>query len=244
MKVELYDTYRKVEATHWWFVARRAIIMDMLFQKYSIGASSRILDVGCNYGYFVGDLQKKGYTNAYGTDISAEAIEYGKQQGIHNLSVATADRLPFPEGGFEATLALDVIEHIEDDRAALKEIARVTKKGGYFFVMVPAYMWMWSLQDEVALHFRRYTKKTFRAAAEGSGFRIVGMTYFNTLLFAPIVLIRMLERLMKVNRSSDFELNNAFTNTVLKAIFGLEAHLLRFIKFPFGVSLLVVLQKE
>jgi ubiquinone/menaquinone biosynthesis C-methylase UbiE len=243
MKVELYDTYRKVEATHWWFVVRRAIV-DMLFKKYGIGPASRILDVGCNYGYFVGDLQKKGFTNAYGTDISAEAIGYGKQQGINNLSTATADRLPFSDGEFDATLALDVIEHIEDDRAALKEIARVTKKGGYFFVMVPAYMWMWSLQDEVALHFRRYTKKTFRAASEGSGFRIVDMTYFNTLLFVPIVVIRMLERLMKVNRSSDFELNNTFTNTVLKAIFGLETRLLRFMKFPFGVSLLIVLQKE
>ena len=141
-------------------------------------------------------------------------------------------------------MALDVVEHIKDDRAVLGEMSRVTKSGGYSFIMVPAYMFLWSLQDEVAQHERRYTKKSFAEAISGSGFEVVRSTYFNTLLFIPIVAIRFLERCTKINRSSDFDLNNAFTNAVLKFIFGLERYALRLFNFPFGVSLLIILKKK
>ncbi|MSR71092.1 MAG: class I SAM-dependent methyltransferase [Candidatus Taylorbacteria bacterium] len=243
MKAELYETYRKVEKTHWWFVVRRGIIADC-FKKYGLGTESKILDVGCNYGYFVGDLQRRGFTNAFGTDISKEAIEYGVEHGIKNLSVANAGKLSYGDQSFDASMTLDVVEHIEDDKGAMKEIARVTKSGGYCFIMVPAYMFLWSLQDEVAKHFRRYNKKTFEVAVFGSGFEIVRMSYFNTFLFLPIVVVRFLEKCTKTNRSSDFDLNNAFTNTVLKAIFGFERFFLRCMNFPFGVSLLVILKKK
>lgn len=243
MKLELYDTYRKVEASHWWFVVRRGIISDLI-SEYKINFKSKILDVGCNYGYFVGELQKQGFRESFGTDISKEAIDYGKKEMINNLSISFADKLIFPDNNFDLTMALDVIEHIENDQIAIKEIARVTKQGGHFFVMVPAYMFLWSLQDDVAKHYRRYSKKTLAESMENSGFEIIRMTYFNSFLFLPIVLIRKIERFTKTNRSSDFDLNNRFTNIILKIIFGLERPLLKLINFPFGVSILMVAKKK
>lgn len=243
MKLELYDKYREVEASHWWFEVRRKIIRD-LFLKYNISNKSKILDVGCNYGYFVGELQKQGFEYCFGTDISKQAIEYGIQKGIKNLSVSLAEKLSHPDNTFDLTMALDVIEHIEDDKMAIREISRITKPGGYFFVMVPAYMYLWSLQDDVAKHFRRYNKKTLASSIENSGFEIVRMTYFNSILFFPIMIIRKLEHFTKTNRSSDFDLNNALTNSILKIVFGLEKPLLRFMNFPFGVSILMIARKK
>lgn len=243
MKSELYETYRKVEETHWWFTIRRRIMRD-LFRQYGISKDSRILDVGCNWGFFAGELQKEGFRNIHGTDISEEAIHYGADRGINNLTVSKAERLPYSNDFFDASMALDVIEHIEDDTAALREMYRVTKQGGYCFLMVPAYEFLWSMQDDVAKHFRRYTKGSLVAVAEASGFEVVRSTYFNTLLFVPIVVIRFMEKFTKTNRSSDFELNNAFTNTILTFIFGLERYWLRVFNFPFGVSLLMILKKK
>jgi ubiquinone/menaquinone biosynthesis C-methylase UbiE len=243
MNAELYDTYRKVEETHWWFVVRRAIVRD-LFQKYGIEKKSAILDVGCNYGYFVGDLQNTGFQNVYGADISKEAIEYGTSKEIKNLSLSDVANLPYRDNNFDIVLALDVIEHIEDDAQALREIYRVTKHEGYSLIMVPAYMFLWGLQDEVAKHYRRYTKSTFTSRVKESGFEIVRTSYFNTFLFLPIAIVRFIDRFVKKDRNSDFDLNNAFINAILKFIFMLERYVLRVFNFPFGISLLILLKKK
>lgn len=237
MEKHLYETYRQIEAAHWWFVGRRKIVIDLL-RKY-VGPTGRVFDFGCNAGFFAGELDRVGF-DAYGADISEEAIAFGRSNGIKNLFVTVGKRLPFPDGHFDAVLALDVLEHIEHDLGALEELRRVLRPGGIIIVTVPAFMFLWGLQDVVAKHFRRYRKKTLCELLEKGGFSIRRLSYFNFLLFPPIALVRFFQRLVKPKRKSDFDLNNRAVNAILQTVFLAEARLLEHFDFPVGVSLMAV----
>lgn len=241
MEHKLYETYRKIETEHWWFVGRQAILFDFL-KKY-VSPKARILDIGCNTGVLVDMMQKAGY-EACGSDMSKEAIEYGSARGVKKLYVANGDIQPFPSELFDCVMALDVIEHIDDDSAVIKEMKRLLRPGGTLIIKVPAFMFLWSLQDEVAHHKRRYTKKTLTDVLTSHRLSIVRKTYFNTFLFVPIVISRLIQKIIPPKRSSDFDLNNRFINAVLKRIFICEAILLRYVNFPFGVSLLAIAVKK
>ena len=240
MDQKLHDTYRRIENEHWWFVGRRKILFDLL-KKHSAPVNS-ILDVGCNTGVLVRALQERGH-DAYGTDLSSDAIEYGKAHGVANLQLADGVRQPFPDGMFDCVLALDVIEHIDDDGAALKEMMRVLKPNGLLIIKVPAYQFLWGVQDDVSQHKRRYTKKSLQALMSSVQLEVLRCSYFNTFLFPPIALIRLIQRIIPPKRTSDFDLNNPTVNEILKRMFLFEAQLLNQTNFPFGVSLLLVSRK-
>lgn len=241
MEKSLYKTYEIVERSHWWFCGRRRIILD-IFEKYSVKKSDlKILDFGCNTGFFVGQLQENGF-DACGIDMSKDAIEFGMKRGVKNLSVGKTP-LPYTNELFDMILALDVIEHIEHQDETIADLYRLLKPGGKAIIMVPAFMFMWGLQDEVAHHYRRYTKSTLRDLVLRNGFKIERISYFNFFMFVPIVMVRLLQRIIPPKRSSDFDINNKFINTVLTKLFVFEAKLLQYINFPFGVSLVVVLRK-
>jgi 2-polyprenyl-3-methyl-5-hydroxy-6-metoxy-1,4-benzoquinol methylase len=241
MDYKLHKTYQSVEQRHWWFVGRRKILYDVL-KKHFPSRQAKLLDVGCNSGVLVEKLQRRGY-DAWGTDISKEAIDAGKLRGVRNLMIAEGDRQPFEDGTFDCVLALDVIEHIEKDGDALIEFRRLLKPGGLLVVKVPAFMFMWGLQDEVAHHKRRYSKELLRTTIQSQGFEMVRLTYFNFFLFGPIALVRLLQKVYPPKRSSDFELNNPVSNWILMEVFLIESVLLRFVNLPFGVSLLAIAKK-
>lgn len=244
MDLGLYKQYREIEEWHWWCVGRRAIIFDFLGHYLPLDTypSLKILDVGCHTGFLVQALQSAGY-RASGVDISAEAVAFGRSMGIDNLSVASEERLPFPDRHFNLVLCLDVLEHIKNDRQMLTEIERVLVPGGFLVLMVPAFMLLWGLQDRVAQHFRRYRRTELLDLAAASGFKPQRVSYFNFIFFWPILLIRWWEKLAPPRRSSDFDLNNRVINRILQKIFLLEGRWLRRFNFPFGVSLLAVLEK-
>ncbi|PIR92499.1 hypothetical protein COU01_01435 [Candidatus Falkowbacteria bacterium CG10_big_fil_rev_8_21_14_0_10_44_15] len=238
----LHKTYQEVEERHWWFVGRRLLIWQLLKKHYYSEKSAAILDVGCNSGFLVAQLQTAGY-DAAGCDISAEAVSYGQNQGRRGLSVCALPQLHYPNGQFDAVLCLDTLEHIRDDKLAIREIGRVLKPGGIAIVTVPAFMFLWGLQDEISHHFRRYTKKELLVKIQAAGFSIERVGYFNFFLFPLIYLVRQAAKIMPLRRRSDFDINNKLVNYVLKNIFLSEIWLLKIISYPFGVSLLVVAKK-
>lgn len=225
---------------------RRTIVMDTL-TKYSgkKQEDTKLLDFGCGSGYFVEVLAKDGF-DAYGLDISSEAVNFGQSQGIKNLGVIDAHQINFPGKTFDVVLTLDVLEHLENSDWALAEMERVLKPGGIVIVMVPAYMFLWGVQDEVAHHYRRYTKELlFQEVKQATSLEVVRASYFNTFLFAPIAAVRLVSRLFGVKgRESDFDLNNAIMNRILFSIFNTERKLLKKINYPFGVSVLAILKKR
>src|SRR3989344_3575710 len=158
MDLSFYKTYFEAEKNHWWFKVRRNIVLSIL-KKYNISKTAKIFDFGCGSGYTVSFLQSEGY-NAHGSDVSNEAIEYGKSKGIKNLLVnRLGDEIDYPENSFDVILALDVVEHIEDDIRILNSINKVLKTNGMAIITIPAYQFLHGIQGDVAHDLRRNTMK-------------------------------------------------------------------------------------
>lgn len=245
MDRSFYKNYFEVERNHWLMKVRRKVAFDLL-KKYRLKPEeTKVLDFGCGSGYLVSCLAEKGY-QSFGLDISEEAIRFGRQQGVKNIDVIDAHKINFPDNYFNAVLLLDVIEHLEDESWAIKEVERVLAPGGSAIIMVPAFQFLWGVQDEVAHHYRRYTLPgLIRVVKEANGLTVARKTYFNTFLFGPVAAVRLISRWFGLKgRESDFSLNNSLLNFLFYWIFNLEHYLLRLVNFPFGVSALMVLNKK
>lgn len=247
MERSFYKNYFYIEKNHWLMRVRRMIVKDALTDLIEENANkAKVLDFGCGSGIFVDELAEEGYLS-YGLDISSEAVKFGQLQGVKNIDVLDSHQINFPDRTFNAVLALNVLEHLEDEEWALKEIERVLKPGGIAIIMVPAYMFLWGVQDEAAHHYRRYTlSRLLKKVRSGTSLITERKSYFNTLLFFPIALVRLLSRILPFlkKRHSDFDINNELLDKLFFSIFNTERKILRKISFPFGVSAIVILRKS
>lgn len=245
MERSFYKNYFDIEKNHWLMKVRRAIVRNELMRFFGRKTKERkVLDFGCGSGIFVEELANVRY-QSYGVDISEEAIKFGKLQGRKNLEVLDSHKVKFSDNYFDAIVTLDVLEHLENEEWALKEMERMLKPGGVIVIMVPAFMFLWGVQDEVSHHYRRYTRPHLvKKIQESTKFEMVRASYFNTFLFLPIAFVRILSRLIGAKkRHSDFDLNNEFLNKLFFSIFNTERKILRHTNFPFGVSVLAVFKK-
>ncbi len=191
----------------------------------------------------------KAYGVAEGVDIDAEAIGYCRERGLEAVRLGEAARLPFADGTFDLVTALDVVEHLDDDRGALTEMRRVLKPGGQILVTVPAHRFLWGDQDEVNQHKRRYAARELRGALDATGFEIQRLSYMNALLFPPIAAARLLRRLERrvrpdVPQESDFRYPAPSPlNFVLGHVFAAEGPVLQRLDIPFGVSIVALARK-
>jgi 2-polyprenyl-3-methyl-5-hydroxy-6-metoxy-1,4-benzoquinol methylase len=235
MEERLYQQFYDIEDKHWWFKARRAILMAYLAQRVNITGGLRLLDVGCGTGAFLADASR--YFDVYGTDNAPEAIRLCKERGLTNLYVGTLDVYSAPKP-FDVITLLDVIEHTDDDLDILRRARSLLKDGGHVLITVPAYQWLWSVHDEVNHHRRRYTRTRLEDVVTKAGFAIEHMSYFNAILFPIAAVRRVIARALHTREAGDFEIPGTITNTILRRVFGLERHLLPRMSFPFGLSVL------
>jgi SAM-dependent methyltransferase len=242
MQQHTYAIMNRVEDSHWWYVGRRAILesfLEGIIQKSKI-ENPRILDVGCGTGGNLEMLEKFGV--AEGVDVSDDALEFCKAKGLR-VHKGLAEKLPFEDESFNVVTALDVIEHLDDDVAGLKEMNRVLKTGGRTLIFVPAFMWLWGVQDDVSNHRIRYTKKQIVERLEKAGFEIERATYANISFFAPILGGRTLMKLTGIKPESENNVNVSALNGVFGKLFGAERFWLKNFDFPFGVSIVIVAKK-
>jgi SAM-dependent methyltransferase len=157
--------------------------------------------------------------------------------------LGAAERLPYEDSSFDLVTALDVVEHLDDDTAGLQEMRRVLRPGGRAMLFVPAFMFLWGVQDDVSHHRRRYTLSTLRAAVGAAGFEVERATYANISFFGPILLGRLLMRATGLRPASENNINVSALNGVLGRLFGAESSLLRRMNFPFGVSAICVARR-
>ena len=183
------------------------------------------------------------FGKAEGVDVSTEALSYCRARGLANVKQGEAERLPYEDGAFDLVTGLDVVEHLDDDLAGLKEMHRVLRRDGRALLFVPAFMFLWGVQDDISHHRRRYTIDELRQVTERAGFKIEHATYVNITFFAPILLGRMLMRLTGFRPASENNITIGFLNGVLGKIFGSESLALRHANFPFGVSIICVARK-
>jgi len=252
MEQHTYAIMRRVEGSHWWYVGRRQIIRGFLESisplvnaaadlRDGTKPSPEILDVGCGTGANLELLSEFG--KASGVDVSAEAVAFCDARGLENVKQAVAEALPFEDGSFELVTSLDVIEHLDDDVAGLKEMRRVLRPDGRVLLVVPAFMFLWGVQDDVSNHRRRYTLSQLRKAVLKAGFEIERASYWNISFFFPTLVGRILMRVTGVRPESEANITPGFLNGMLGMLLGAESSLLRHVNLPFGVSIVCIARR-
>lgn len=241
MEEQAYRQQFQLENGHWWFEGRRAVMWALL-GRAGVRDGARLLDAGCGTGRNLQEFGRLG--PAAGVDPSPEAIDFCRQRGIEGVTRGTIEHLEFPDGAFDLILATDVLEHLRDDRAALRELRRVAAPGANLLCTVPAYRWLWSGHDDEHHHFRRYTLGELRAALGAGGWRPVAESYFNTVLLPPIAAVRLLARRSRRDPEAarpDLRLTPPVLNGLLAQPMRAEAALIgRGLRLPAGVSIGVV----
>jgi len=251
MKHEEYERMYRFEDTYWWFVARRHLITTLLANAYPRRTDLQILDIGCGTGKMLDELAPFGAVT--GADFAPEALAFCRERGAQTgadypLARADVRRLPFAPASFDVVTAMDIIEHIDDDKAASREILRVLKPGGRLFVTVPAFQSLWSEHDEALHHFRRYTAPHLKDLFQRAGFTVPKLSYTVTSLFPGIWAYRQLaNRLPKrragAEKKADLVEFSPAVNTALRVLSEWETQLVQRVNLPFGVTVVCVAQK-
>ncbi len=232
-----------VDEHHWWYRGRRRIIRAEL-RRLPLPAGAHVLDAGCGSGRTLQDLVDYGEVS--GIELHEDAAQLARSRGHGEVRVGRLEALPWPDGSFDLITCLDVIEHTPDDRAALAELYRVCRPGGWLLVTVPAYPALWSLHDEANHHYRRYSRAALARAAVAAGWTMTRLSSFNSVLLAPAAAVRLAQRRFGAHDgySNDLAIGPAWLNDVLEAPLALEASwLARGRTLPFGLSLVAVLQR-
>lgn len=188
MHKNFYQEILSLYDRHWYFISRRKVSLSILNEHLQNKGRLDILDVGVSTGGMLGPLSTLG--KVIGIDNSDVAIQLCRKKGYSNVVKCSAEDLPFAGGSFDLICAMDILEHVDDDEAALKEFFRVLRPGGLLFMIVPAHMFLWGPHDEINMHKRRYSLAGVSASVEQMGFRIEKISYFNFFSFPIAVLVR------------------------------------------------------
>ncbi|MEN3000473.1 MAG: class I SAM-dependent methyltransferase [Armatimonadota bacterium] len=237
MQAEEYGRMFQFETDYWWFVGRRRLVMRLL-QPYLSEGEGWILDAGCGTGAMLCELQAFG--QVVGLDVEVLALRYARQRGEFPLVQARLEALPFRSETFRAVTALDVLEHLPDERPALKELWRVLQPRGVLVITVPAYRFLWSKHDVALRHYRRYTARELAQRLREAGFEVCKLSYAVTMLFVPIWLFRWWDRLRRTPPAATLVPVSPWVNRWLIRLQEWEAGLIQRVNLPFGVSLVAV----
>ena len=230
----------QAEDRHWWYRGRR-VVLERVVADLRLPARARILDAGCGSGRNMVEFARHGTVT--GVELSNTSVRLARERGAGDVIEGSVLDMPFEADSFDMAASLDVIEHLEDDHGALRELRRVVAPGGSLLVTVPAYQWLWSGHDEVNHHFRRYTRNSLRRAGEEAGWRQLRTTYFNSLLLPAAILLRVLDRFSRKPTESSLDLwvPPQPLNWLLERPLQFEAALIgRGGRIPAGLSLLAV----
>lgn len=240
------------EDQHWWFATRTGSLMNLLDANLS-RRDGDVLDIGCGAGNMIHHLSR--YGRVQGIEIDSRPVAMAQARG-YDVRLGDATRaIPFPDASFDLVTALDVIEHVDDDRAILREAYRVLRPDGTLAITTPAFQWLWSYNDVLNAHKRRYTPRALRERVEGAGFRIQRLTFGYFLVFpisAPLIVLRNRFGKKPDLSSHHFE-DDAYQvemepvppwlNALLRGVGRVEAAMIGRVKLPFGTSLICIAAK-
>lgn len=224
---------------HPWYRGRRQVLVSAL-DRLDLPATAEILDAGCGAGGNLALLA--GYGRARGVDPDPEAVAAAVARGL-DAKLGDAAALPHPDAAFDLVCCLDVLEHVEDDVAVLRELRRVARPGAPLLVTVPALPSLWSSHDAAAGHLRRYTRTRLLDSAGEAGWRPRELHSFNTLLLPLVAARRLSERLPGVSTAPRSDLQRAprLTGSLVGGALSAEAWCARRgVRAPVGLSLLGV----
>jgi SAM-dependent methyltransferase len=238
MERVVYRQMAELDQRHWWYRARRRILADLIRREVALSADPRILEIGCGTGHNLEMLAQFGQVDAVELDEEARGVAE-QRLGRKVLNAPLPELAGVEDGGYDLIAALDVIEHVDDDRAALAAIAAKLKPRGKFLMTVPAHQWMWSAHDTVNHHKRRYSRSALRQLIANSPLTLEKLGYFNSLLF-PVAVAERLSSKLRGKDDADVKLPSAPVNAALEAVFRAERHLVGRLPLPPGLSLFAV----
>jgi SAM-dependent methyltransferase len=236
----------QAEARHFWFHGFRAFV-EPLVRQATAGSSVRILDCGCGTGANVEWLGRFGRT--YGFDLSQTGVRFGREAGRTKLVRASVTAVPFPSAAFDLVTSFDVLYSLDErhERAALGEMFRLLKPGGFVIINVAALEILRGDHSVLGHELRRYTRSMLRVSLAAAGFSIVRLTYTNAVLFLPLAVSRTLQRWRGLKPEHDahgeITVPAAPINAVLTRLLLIESAWIRRFNAPFGSSLLCLARK-
>ena len=246
MNIEMYEKLDETESYHWWFKAKREIVLELANPFLMKSNNIKLADIGCGTGLMLHELEK--YGSATGYDFSDIALSFcQKKCNAELFKLDLGDSFFSATTTYDMVFALDIIEHIKNDKVAMDNIFKVVEKNGHAIITTPAFQFLWSQNDINNMHYRRYSLKELQNLAEESGFIVEYISYYNFWLFIPIALIRIVTRIFRLDKHSNIEYGSGkgILNKLFYRIFVSEKNKISTHKvFPFGVSLIMLVTKE
>ncbi len=233
-----YRQLETLEKTYWWHVGRKDIIKKQLHKYFEGKNKIKILNIGCGAGNTIGLLEEFGEVK--NIDVSKTAVSIAKQNGYKNVFIYDGKNIPFKKNCFDIIVALDVLEHIENDFKSLKLWKKYLKSGGYLILTVPAYQWLWSEHDEALHHYRRYSASNLHRKLNLAGYGVIKRTYAIILFLPVIVGYRFVRSFFsgKKNINTSYVILPKLINSILILILKIESRILIHLSMPFGTSIL------
>jgi len=238
MERVVYQQMAELDDRHWWYRARRKIIADLIRREGHLPPNAQILEIGCGTGHNLAMLCGFGHVDGLELDEEARALSE-KRFGRSIMSSPLPQLIGVPDHHYDLIGAFDVIEHIDDDHAALASIATKLKPGARFIMTVPAHQWMWSAHDTVNHHKRRYSRRSLKGLIESSPMKLEKLGYFNSLLF-PLAVAERAASKLRGKENADVKLPPAPLNRALETVFGAERYFAGRLPLPPGLSLFAV----
>ncbi len=239
MTLPAYQANADFDRSHWWFLGRNAILCAVARRFLGNLKLCSVLDYGCGTGG-VSESLAPYFQNYFCFEPSREGSEICCQRGLSVYTTPTELRAATP-GGVDVVFCLDVLEHVSDDAALLREAFAQVSPGGLGFVTVPAYDWLWGAEDEISNHLRRYRNRSLRSAIDRADLEILMISGFNTILLPLQAAVVFASRNSKqTNLKAPGRLQQLICLTILK----IEAWWLTRFSLPVGASLLAVVRKR
>jgi len=248
MQIEEYDALEKVEHEHWFYKGKRLLVRKWVERAVKLASGDRIVDAGAGTGELVRELRsiydQRG-VSVIGIEFVEEARRLAKERKATELLAGSILDLPLDDESCKVAIALDVLEHVEDDKLAFSELLRVISKGGIVIINVPAFMSLWSDWDVSLGHFRRYTKQMLNdvIAPHNAMIEVLHFEYANAFAYLPILTVRKLSKLFRIQSRLEDRVPSPRTNKILLNLF-VNSSEKRWFHPPFGSSLFCVLRKK
>lgn len=233
-----------MEAGNFWFRARNHLILTAL--RRHAPDMRNMLEIGCGTGYVLAAIQR-AYPNAslVGSELFVEGLRHAAER-VPGASFIQMDarRIPY-QGCFDVIGAFDVIEHVQQDEAVLREACNALSDGGLMLITVPQHRWLWSEQDRLAHHVRRYSRQELIGKVEAAGFRVIRATSFMTALLPLMLLSRRRGNTAHAGQDPFREFRiPGWVNAIFYAVMRTEVALVNAgVPLPIGGSLLLIARK-
>jgi len=242
---DLLELTARAEATHFWFHGFRGYVAPAIREIAAARRDLHILDCGCGTGYNLRNLLRP-YGRTFGFDFDLDAIRRARGAG-GPLVRADIQRIPFLSNTFDLATSFDVVQSVPDDRAALRDMARVLKPGGSVVLNVTALDVLRGDHSDVWGELRRYTRDRAAALVSGAGLQPTRISYLFGSLVPLMLAVRRAQAMRRRYRAptgdEDLTVPSAPVNLALTALVRAEVALARRVDIPFGSSLLIVARK-